>query len=47
MGMAGSMLAEQDFVNTVQPTSDEELQDADRFISGEAFLAQRANPNMH
>lgn len=33
MGLAGSLLAEQDFVSTVQPTSDDELQDADRIVS--------------
>lgn len=33
MGLAGSLLAEQDFVGSIQPTSDDELRDADRFSS--------------
>lgn len=41
MGLAGSLLAEQDIVNMVQPTSDEELQDADRFTSGETSPLMR------
>lgn len=34
MGLAGTMLAEQDFVTMIQPTSDDEVRDADRLIAG-------------
>lgn len=35
MGLAGSVLAEQDFIASVQPTSDDELREADQYVTGE------------
>jgi hypothetical protein len=34
MGMAGALLAEQDYVNAVQPMSDDELRDAQQSLAG-------------
>ncbi|KAK9896089.1 hypothetical protein P389DRAFT_74443 [Cystobasidium minutum MCA 4210] len=33
MGLAGSVLAEQDFIASVQPTSDDELREADQYVT--------------
>lgn len=39
MGLAGTMLAEQDFVTMIQPTSDDEVREADRLIASKQLHA--------
>lgn len=49
MGLAGSILAEQDFINSIQPTSDDEIREADSFTTStylQILSCQRSNlPN--